>query len=108
MDLRAFYQKLRKIEQEIAEPFVVVMSCETPDGGRAGRLTEVERAVAARLILESRARLATKEETEEFLKWVEGARHAVEQAAMATKLHVNVISESEIRSIASKMRPEKH
>jgi hypothetical protein len=108
MDLRAFYQKLRKIEQGIAEPFVVVISCETSEGGRAGRVTEVERAVAARLILESRARLATKEEAEDFIKGIEAEKQAAEQAAMANKLHVNVISESEIRAIATKMRPEKH
>ncbi len=37
MDLRMFYQKLRKIEQEIADPHVVVVSHETPDGGRPAR-----------------------------------------------------------------------
>jgi hypothetical protein len=108
MDLRAFYQKLRRIEQGISEQFVIVVSCETPDGGRAGRVTEVERAVAARMVLEGRARLATKEETEEFRNGVAQAKQAAEEAAMATKLHVNVISESEIRAIANRMRPEKH
>ena len=46
MDLRVFYQKLRKIEEEIAESTVVVVSHETPDGGKAGRKAEVARGVA--------------------------------------------------------------
>ncbi len=41
MDLKVFYQKLRKIEQEIADPHVLVVSNETSDGGRAGQKTEV-------------------------------------------------------------------
>ena len=36
MDLRVYYQKIRKIEAELPEPFVVVVSRETPDGGKAG------------------------------------------------------------------------
>ncbi len=62
MDLRMFYQKLRKIEQDIVDPHVVVVSQETSDGGRAGQKVEVSRSSAARLIVEGRARLATAEE----------------------------------------------
>ena len=68
MDLRMFYQKMRKLEQEITAPHVVVISAETPDGGKAGVQTEVTREMAARLIVEGRARLATSEEAEEFQK----------------------------------------
>ena len=47
MDLRAFYQKIRKITAEITEDAAVIISRETPDGGRAGVKTEVPREVAA-------------------------------------------------------------
>jgi len=107
MDLRVFYQKLRKIEQEIADPHVVVVSNETPDGGKAGQKTEVSRAGAARLILEGRARLATPEETSGYRGAVEQARQEAEQRAMAQKIQVNVVSESDFRAIKGATKLEK-
>ena len=107
MDLRVFFQKLRKIEQEIAEPHVVVVSHETPDGGRAGQLAEVSRSIAARLILEGHAHLATAEESAQFRS---AARKAVEDAQhrlMADKVQVNVISDADLRAMKSASRAEK-
>ncbi len=66
MDLRAYFQKIRKVESELAEPFVVVVSRETADGGKPGVKTEVPRALAARLIVEDLAALASPEEAEAF------------------------------------------
>lgn len=68
MDLRIFYQKVRKVEQEITEPHVVMVSLETPDGGKPGIKTEVSRESASRLIVEGRARLASKGEAAEFFR----------------------------------------
>ncbi|HML15631.1 MAG TPA: hypothetical protein VK419_01345 [Bryobacteraceae bacterium] len=66
MDLRAYYQKIRRIEAGLRDPSVVIVSRETPDGGRAGVKTQVPRALAARMIVEEKADLATPEEAEEF------------------------------------------
>lgn len=66
MDLRAYYQKIRQVEAEMADAAVVIVSRETVDGGRGGMKTEVTRAVAARLIVEEKADLATPEEAEAF------------------------------------------
>ncbi len=99
MDLRMFYQKLRKIEQEIAEPHVVVVSNETPDGGRAGQKSEVSRNLAARLVVEGKARLASPEEGAEYRNLVDQARQDAEQRALAQKIQVNVVSEADIRMI---------
>jgi hypothetical protein len=107
MDLRVFFQKLRKIEQEIGEPHVIVVSQETPDGGKAGQLAEVSRSNAARLILEGHAHLATAEQSAEFRA---AARRAVEEAQerlMAEKVHVNVISDADLRALKSASRSEK-
>jgi len=107
MDLRVFFQKLRKIEQEIVEPHVVVVSHETPDGGRAGQLAEVSRSIAARLILEGYAHLATAEESAGFKG---AARKALEEAQlrlMADKVQVNVISDADLRAMKSAPRAEK-
>ena len=99
MDLRMFYQKLRKIEQEIADPHVVVVSNETPDGGRAGQKSEVSRNMAAKLVVEGKARLATPEEGVEFRRAIEQARQQAEQQALAQKIQVNVVSEADFRMV---------
>jgi hypothetical protein len=107
MDLRVFFQKLRKIEQEIAAPDVIMVSHETPDGGRPGQLAEVSRSVAARLILEGHAHLATAEETAEFQAATRKAREEAEQRLMAAQVHVNVISDTDLRAMKNAARAEK-
>jgi len=107
MDLRVFYQKLRKLEQEITDKHVVVVSEETPDGGKAGQKAEVPRGIAARLILEGRAHLAGAEEASEYRKTIEQALHDAEQRAISERVHVNVISDADLRAIKSVARPEK-
>jgi len=107
MDLRAFYQKLRKIEREITDVHVVVVSHETPDGGRAGQLAEVSRSIAARLILEGHARLATIEEATEFRAAAQKALQEALQRQMADKVQVNVITEADLRAFKSSVRAEK-
>jgi hypothetical protein len=66
MDLRAYYQKIRKMEAAMPEPYVVVVSRETPDGGKPGVKTDVPRSLAAKLIVEDQATLASPEETAQF------------------------------------------
>jgi hypothetical protein len=78
MDVRAYFQKLRKIEAGIPEPYVVVVSRETPDGGKPGVKTDVPRSLAAKLIVEDQAVLATAEETGEFRAEMERRRHEAE------------------------------
>src|SRR5258708_17560073 len=99
MDLRVFYQKLRKVEQEIADPHVVVVSNETPDGGRAGQKSEVSRNMAARLVVEGKARLASPQETTEFRSVIEQGRQEAEQRILAQKIQVNVVSEADFRMV---------
>jgi hypothetical protein len=107
MDLRAFFQKMRKIEQGITEEHVVIVSEETSDGGKAGLKSEVSRATAAKMIAEGRARLATKEEAAQFYKTMAEGRHAAEQAQMATRVQVNVISEGDMRALRGGGKAEK-
>jgi hypothetical protein len=80
MDLRVYYQKIRKLEAEIPEPFVVLVSRETPDGGKAGVKTDVPRSLAARLIVEDRAEMASPEEATLFRADRERDLRAAEEA----------------------------
>ncbi|HTS47121.1 MAG TPA: hypothetical protein VMH05_04210 [Bryobacteraceae bacterium] len=107
MDLRMFYQKLRKIEHEIADAHVIVVSNETPDGGRAGQKAEVSRSNAARLILEGHARLATSEEALEYRAGVETTLREAEQRAMSEKVQVSLITDADLRAIKGASKAEK-
>ncbi|HEY7338466.1 MAG TPA: hypothetical protein VH639_26505 [Bryobacteraceae bacterium] len=71
MDLKVYYRKIREIEAGIAEPFVVVVSKATEEGGKAGVKSEVPRRIAAKMIAEETAGLATPEEAAEFRAGVE-------------------------------------
>jgi hypothetical protein len=74
MDLRAYYQKIRTLEASLAEGSVVVVSRETPDGGKPGVKTAVSRSLAAKLIVEDQAALASPEEAAEFRAALEQGR----------------------------------
>lgn len=99
MDIRVYYQKIRTTEANIPSEHVVVVSQETPDGGRGGVRTEVSRSAAARLVVEGRARLATEAEASEFHAELSELRRQAEEAEAAAKVHVTLISDSELKSI---------
>ncbi len=97
MDIKQYYRKIREIEATINEPFPLVVSLETPDGGKRGVMSEVPRAVAAKLLAESRAVLATEEEKEQYRQQQIAARKAAEQAQLARTLQVAIVSDPELR-----------
>ncbi len=97
MDLRAYYQKIREMERGLPEPCVVV-SVVTSDGGKAGVRTEVSRQVAARMVVEGRARVANEEETREFVEQKLEAKRAADQFAAASRMQVTVVPSSEWRN----------
>lgn len=99
MNLRAYYQKVRATEQSIAEEYPVVVSAETPDGGKAGLRNEVGREVAAKMIVEGRARLATEGESREFRDEKAEAKRLADGAAAAARVQVTVVSDSEMKAL---------
>ena len=99
MDLKIYYRKLREIEREIAGEFVVVKSLPTPDGGVAGRLTEVARATAARMILEGAAEPSSAEEGEAFRRKTVEEQKQEEQRREAAKIQLAVVTGAELRAL---------
>lgn len=95
MDLKQYFRKLREIENGIADPYVLIASLETPDGGKAGVMTEVSRFGAAKMIIEGRAVLATEKQKEAYLAQQEAARKAAERAAMAKRVQVAILADSD-------------
>jgi len=95
MDLRLYYQKIRDTQAKISEAYPVIESCDTPDGGAAGRLTEVTRPLAAKLIVEGAARLAKEEDAAAFRDARAKAKQAADEAAAAAKVQMTFLPASE-------------
>lgn len=95
MDLKAYYKKIREVESAITEPFVIVASLETADGGRSGSCAEVSRPVAARLITEGRVRLTSEGEATAFRESQAEARSAAEAIAATHRMQVMLVPNSE-------------
>jgi len=101
MDLQVYYKKIRALEASLKDPSVVLVSLETPDGGREGVRTEVPRRTAARMIVEGGARLATAEEEREFQEQKAEAKRQADQAFAASRMQFTVISPNELRKLKS-------
>ena len=107
MDLQIYYKKIRETEDGLKDPSVVVVSLETPDGGREGVRTEVPRRIAAKMIVEGAARLATAEEAREFQEQKAEAKRQVDQLAAASRMQFTVISPNELRKLKGAGQPGK-
>jgi len=91
MNLRAYYHKIREIELTLLEPFIVIASHETADGGKEGVLTEVPKQLAAKMIAEGRARVANEEAAKDFRERKAEAKRYADQDADATKTQVTLV-----------------
>ena len=101
MDLRIYYEKIREIERTIVEEFPIMVSHATPDGGKAGTLTEVTRRLAAKLILDGLARLATSEEAVAFRQKMDEARRAAEDLARAARVQLTLLPHEALAKLKS-------
>jgi hypothetical protein len=97
MDLKGYFQKIRDVEAKIDAVFPVVVSLATPDGGAAGVLTEVTRALAAKMVAEGLVKLASTEQAKVFRETTDKAKRVAEEVAAAAKLTFSVISSAEQR-----------
>ena len=60
MDLRSYYRKVREAEATLTGEHIRDGEPGDSEGGKEGVRTEVPRSIAARLIAETRARVATR------------------------------------------------
>jgi hypothetical protein len=88
MDLRGYYKEIRDMEASIPTPYTVIASVPTSHGGKAGVITEVPRLIAARMIVEQSARLATDQEAADFYQKHAAQRQAEAEAQAAAKVKV--------------------
>ncbi len=97
MDLRSYYGKVRAADATLTGEHIVMVSLETSEGGKEGVRTEVPRAIAAKLIAEQRARVASAEEAAEFHEANRQAKVAHEETEAAKRVQVMVIPSHELR-----------
>jgi hypothetical protein len=95
MDVRSYYKKVRDLEEALRGSEVVLVSLETPEGGKEGVRTEAPRSVAARMIAEGRARLATDAEATEFREGLRAARQKHEREEAARRVQIVVMPQPE-------------
>ena len=91
MDLRTWYKKVRDAEAGLTGEHFVMVSLATSEGGKEGVRTEVPRSIAARLIAETRARVASEEEALEFHETNRLALEQRQQEEDARRVQVMVI-----------------
>ena len=91
MDLKGYFKKIRDVEATIPAPYVLIASLETPEGGKEGTFTEVSRRLAARIIAESRGRLATEAESELFREKQAEALRAAQALAAAQRMQFTLV-----------------
>ena len=104
MNLKDYYRDITAQEAEIEDAFVLVISLQTPNGGRAGIASEVSRATAAKLIVEKQARLATPEEARRILNEREEAHRLKDIAALQERVRMARLAEDELRSLKKSMQ----
>ena len=101
MDLKLYYQKIRDLERDFKADCAVVVSLETPDGGKAGVQTEVPARTAAKMIVEGRARPASAEEDRKFQEQKLEAKHVADELDMSRQMQIRVVSDGDRRAVKS-------
>lgn len=88
MDLRVYYLKVRDAQSKLTEPYPLVVSQETEDGGKAGTITEVPAALAAKMLVDGTVRLATESEAQAHREAQTAIRLETRQGPLAQPLQV--------------------
>ena len=101
MDLKAYFKKIKDTESSIEELYLLMVSLETPDGGKSGTMVEVSRQEAAKAIVEGRAVRASDEQKEAYWKQEADRKKSAEKAELSRRLQIAIISDSELRSRAT-------
>ncbi len=107
MDLRAYYRRIREVETSLEDEYPVIKSVATEDGGKDGRLAEVTRSVAARMIADGIAKKATAKETQGLRARVAEAREEEEKRRRAELVQFTVISEADLRALQRPVRSDR-
>jgi L-amino acid N-acyltransferase YncA len=104
MDVKTYYKRIRDTEATIPTPFAVVVSQRTDDGGKSGVLVEVARRLAAKMVVEGSAEVATAEQTAAFQQQQAAAIKAAEEAASVAKVEVTMVSSDDLKKLTEDVK----
>ena len=105
MNLRDYYREISEVESKIPGTFALVISLETSNGGREGMTSEVNRATAAKMIVEKKARLATPEEVSELRTSKAEAQRLQDISALQERVRMTRLAEDELRALKRALHP---
>lgn len=97
-----YYQNVKQTRAKLPEPYVFVTSMETTNGGKQGVISEVETALAARMIVDGSARESTPEEIAAHLAACEQLRAAAKEDELRSRLRVTLVNEPDFHMEATK------
>jgi hypothetical protein len=97
MDLRQYYREIAEQEARIEEAFPLIVSLKTETGGKEGMISEVSRAMAARLIVEKRARMANAMEIAAYRAMLLEQQRQREDALLLERQRRIHMAEEELR-----------
>ena len=101
MDLRDFFRRVRSVSQTMSDPFVVIASKATSDGGKAGVLSYVRREMAARLIVEDKAEMASDEQAIAYFDEDRARRDQWETEQQLSRLQIAVVKEDQFGKLSA-------
>ena len=98
MDLKQYFKKIKDTEESIAEPYLLIVSLETADGGKPGIVTEVSRREAAKALVEGRAATATDEQSKAYFEREAARKKSAEKVELSRRLQIAIVSDPELRT----------
>jgi hypothetical protein len=97
MDLKQYFKKIREAEAALTEAYPLLVSLETPDGGKGGRVAEVSRPLAAKMLVEGRATLASQAQRQAYFEHQAALKSAADKAELGRRLQVAFVADSDWR-----------
>jgi hypothetical protein len=105
MDVRTYYRRIAELEASIEAKDVMVVSLDTPDGGKAGVFTEAPKRVACQLVVEGRAKLATEVEALDYRRRQRDAKKALDNASAMSRVQISLVPEQDLKALRSMLKP---
>ena len=107
MNLKDYYREITAQEAAIEEPFALVISLKTPNGGRAGIESELNRVTAAKMIVDKQVRLATPEEVKQLRDEREEKQRQKDLASLQERVRMTRLAEDELRALKKALHPSR-
>ena len=102
-----YYREITAQEAAIEKPFVLVISLQTPNGGRAGIESELNRVTAAKMIVDKQVRLATPEEVKRLRDDREEKQRQKDLASLQERVRMTRLAEDELRALKKALHPSR-